>query len=116
MIGLVDRVVVDVDMKMFIQFVHSVYPTGGVMQLTLSKWGNSLAMRIPVEMARALALQEGCVVECETTFHGTLELIPTEAIQRTRWLGQHFKNVNARFAGLSPTTSSIDLLHDEARY
>ncbi len=86
------------------------------MQLTLSRWGNSLAVRIPAEVARNLALEEGAQVECATTAAGTLELIPTGRKAREAWLQHHFEQVNARLADQPLTTPSAQLLREEARY
>jgi antitoxin MazE len=88
----------------------------GAMQLIVSKWGNSLAVRIPAEMARALALEEGAVVECATTPSGTLELIPAGKKKRAEWLQHHFADVNAHLSEHAMTTSASQLLHAEERY
>ena len=37
------------------------------MRLQLAKWGNSLAVRLPVECTRAAGLREGDTVEAEVT-------------------------------------------------
>jgi len=86
------------------------------MQLTLSRWGNSLAVRIPVELARSLELEEGSQVECATTDAGTLELIPTGKKARADWLRHHFAQVNQRLSEHPMTTPSNQLLREEAHY
>jgi len=86
------------------------------MKLTISKWGNSLAVRIPAEVARALALEEGSEVDCATTPAGTLELVPAGKKARAEWLRGHFDRVNARLTGTPMTTPASDLLRDEERY
>ena len=86
------------------------------MQLTVSKWGNSLAVRIPAEVARSLALEEGAVVDCMTTPSGTLELIPAGKKARAEWLQRHFADVNARLVEQAMTTPASQLLHAEERY
>ena len=86
------------------------------MNLIVSKWGNSLAVRIPAEVARELALKEGAVVECETTSAGTLELVPADKKTRAKWLQDHFARVNARLAGQKLTTPASRLLREEERY
>ncbi len=92
-------------------FIH-----GAIMQLTISRWGNSLAVRIPAEVARNLALEEGAVVECATTAEGALELVPAGKKVREAWLRSHFGQVNARLAGKPMTTPSSQLLREEERY
>ena len=86
------------------------------MHLIVSKWGNSLAVRIPAEVARELSLKEGAVVECETTPAGTLELVPADKKMRAKWLQDHFARVNARLAGQKLTTPASRLLREEERY
>ena len=86
------------------------------MQLTISRWGNSLAVRIPAEIARNLALEEGELVECATTSAGTLELVPTSKKTRDEWLRAHFAEVNVHLAGQPITTPSSQLLREFERY
>jgi len=86
------------------------------MQLTISRWGNSLAVRIPAEVARSLALTEGEVVECVLTEAGTLELVPISKIARDAWLRAHFVEVNAHLAEQAMTTPSAQLLRESERY
>ena len=86
------------------------------MQLTVSKCGNSLAVRIPAEVVRALALEEGAVVDCSTTPAGTLELVPAGKKARAEWLQNHFAGVNARLARQPMTTPASQLLREEERY
>lgn len=86
------------------------------MQLTVSRWGNSLAVRIPADVARSLALEEGAQVECATTASGTLELIPAGKKARADWLQGHFAKVNARLSEQPMTTPSSQLLREEERY
>jgi antitoxin MazE len=86
------------------------------MQLTISRWGNSLAVRIPAEVARSLALAEGELVECVPTAAGTLELVPASKIARDAWLRAHFAEVNANLAEQSMTTPSAQLLREADRY
>jgi antitoxin MazE len=42
----------------------------------LSKWGNSLAVRIPATIAEEAGLQEGATVDMETVGDGVLRLTP----------------------------------------
>ncbi len=86
------------------------------MQLTLSRWGNSLAVRIPADLARSLELEEGSQVECTATDAGTLELIPAGKKARADWLQHHFTKVNQRLSIQPMTTPSTQLLREEERY
>jgi antitoxin MazE len=93
-------------------YIHEVF----AMQLTVSRWGNSLAVRIPAEVARELALDEGAVVDCETTPAGTLELVPAGKKARGERLRSHFDEVNRHLAGHAMTTPAAQLLREEDRY
>ena len=86
------------------------------MQLTLAKWGNSLAVRIPSKLARALSLKEGATLECEATPEGTLELIPADKRERVQWLASHFARTNKRQENMSVTSPAAELLREDARY
>lgn len=46
------------------------------MQLAISKWGNSLAVRLPAHVLRSAQLDEGATVEVEVK-DGTIVLTPT---------------------------------------
>lgn len=48
-------------------------------EASVVKWGNSLALRIPRLMAKALGIEEGTGVRLETR-NGTLVVIPTESL------------------------------------
>jgi antitoxin MazE len=86
------------------------------MKVILSKWGNSLAVRIPAGLARDLSLKSGASLECEKTPAGTLELIPAGKETRGAWFRNHFARVNERIAAQSMTTPTAQLLREEARY
>ena len=46
------------------------------MKLVIAKWGNSLAVRLPVECTRAAGLKEGDRVEASVTPEGDIALVP----------------------------------------
>lgn len=49
---------------------------GSRLELTVSKWGNSLAVRLPIESARQLGVGEGDTLIAEVTTGGRLMLAP----------------------------------------
>lgn len=49
-----------------------------MMHLQVAKWGNSLALRIPSDVARRLGLREGAVVEAQFTVDGSLSIRPAQ--------------------------------------
>jgi antitoxin MazE len=48
------------------------------MDLQVSKWGNSLALRIPSEIVRRLGLHEGATVEAQLNVDGSLSIRPSQ--------------------------------------
>jgi len=48
------------------------------MDLQVTKWGNSLALRIPSEVVRRLGLREGSTVEAQLTVDGSLSIRPAQ--------------------------------------
>lgn len=46
------------------------------MQLNIAKWGNSLAVRLPSQIAKESRLEEGATVTIEVQKDGTLILTP----------------------------------------
>jgi antitoxin MazE len=86
------------------------------MQITVSKWGNSLAVRIPVEVARELNLADGTQVECSISASGAIELKPPSNETDSDWLKAHFAAVNKRLSGVKVTTPTYILLKENERY
>src|SRR6516162_9006735 len=69
--------------------------------MRVSKWGNSLAIRLPGSVVQALELKEGDEVEVHVAESGLLTLRETAAVS-VRW------SASARFAkSCLPTGSSI---------
>jgi antitoxin MazE len=48
------------------------------MDLRVTRWGNSLALRIPSEIVRRLGLREGATVEAQITVDGSLSIRPAQ--------------------------------------
>lgn len=46
------------------------------MELQIGKWGNSLAVRLPVSLVRQMGLEEGSSVQAEVLASGELRLRP----------------------------------------
>lgn len=82
------------------------------MRLQLAKWGNSLAVRLPMECIRATGLREGDTVEAEITAVGEIKLTPTNAFDKTAFL----KRIRKLRADMPMTTSTATLLREETRY
>jgi len=71
------------------------------MDLQVSKWGNSLALRIPAEVVRRLGLREGATVEAQLGVDGTLSIRPT------RWNRKAFALELAEGRSAMPVGESV---------
>ncbi len=65
------------------------------MRLQLARWGNSLAIRLPVEYLRAAGLSEGDEVEAEVTPLGEIRIAPTRTFDKVAFLAR-LKTLHAR--------------------
>ncbi len=81
------------------------------MDLQISKWGNSLALRIPAEVARQFDLHEGDRVDARLTADGALSLRPGN------WKRATFAcELDVAREAMSMGASVIDELRAGARY
>ncbi len=81
------------------------------MDLPISKWGNSLAMRIPAEIVRRLGQRDGDSIDLQLTVDGALTIRPA-GWNRRAFAGE----LNAARAALPVGTSVIDEVRRAARY
>lgn len=81
------------------------------MDLQISKWGNSLALRIPLAVVRELGLQNGDTVHARLTADGAL------AIRPMTWSrAAYAAELEHARAGLPMGASVIDEMRQAARY
>lgn len=81
------------------------------MELQISKWGNSLAMRLPAEVARRLGLREGDSVQAQLTDDSALTIRPK------KWDRRAFAaELRAMQKDMPVTESVIEQMRREARY
>ncbi len=81
------------------------------MNLQISKWGNSLAMRIPAEVARRFGLRDGDSVQAQITADGSLSIRPAG------WSRRVFaEELDAARDALPVGASVMDELRQAARY
>jgi len=81
------------------------------MHLHIAKWGNSLAVRIPMEYIRRTGLKEGDTAQASLTPDGAL-LIRAEAWDRKAFAAE----LNQTRQGMKMGASVMDELHNGARY
>jgi len=82
------------------------------MKLQLAKWGNSLAVRLPVECTRAAGLREGDTVEAEVTPLGEIKLTPVQPFDKSAFI-KHLRKLRA---SMPMTTTSVQMMRQEDRY
>lgn len=82
------------------------------MRLQLSKWGNSLAVRLPVECTRAAGLRDGDTVDAEVTPMGEIKLTPTQTFDKTAFLDR-LRKLHAK---MPMTTTTVEMMRQEDRY
>ena len=81
------------------------------MNLQISKWGNSLALRIPSEVVRRLGLRDGDSVQAKLGVDGALTLCPAG------WSRRAFAaDLNAAREALPMGASVMDEMRQAARY
>lgn len=82
------------------------------MKLQIAKWGNSLAVRLPMECVRAAGLKEGDSVEAEIGLAGEILLTPTHPFDKTAFL----KRVRKLRAGMAMTSATVETMRQQERY
>ena len=82
------------------------------MRLQLAKWGNSLAVRLPVECTRAAGLREGDTVEAEISPVGEITLTPTQLFNKKAFLVR----LGVLHAKMPMTTTTVETMRRENRY
>jgi antitoxin MazE len=79
--------------------------------LQVTKWGNSLALRIPSEIVRRLGLREGATVQAQLTIDGTLSIRPAQ------WDRKAFAIELSEVRSAVPISESvIQQVRSDARY
>lgn len=58
------------------------------MRMQIAKWGNSLAVRLPMDYIRAAGLKEGDEVEAEVTPLGEIRLTPAQTFDKPTFLAR----------------------------
>ena len=82
------------------------------MRLQIAKWGNSLAVRLPLECTWAAGLQEGDSVEASITPAGAITLAPDKAFDKAAFLTRLAKLQ----AAMPMTEPVVERMRQEARY
>lgn len=81
------------------------------MNIQISKWGNSLALRIPAEIVKQIHLKEGDKVEATLSMNGTLIIKPQKLDRKT--LAKMARELRD---SMKMGKSVMDEVRSEARY
>jgi antitoxin MazE len=81
------------------------------MNIQISKWGNSLALRIPATFIKQIHLKEGDKVEATLAMDGSLVIKPHKLDRKT--LAKMARDLRAT---MKMGTSVMDEVRSEARY
>lgn len=82
------------------------------MRLQVAKWGNSLAVRLPVEYIRAAGLREGDSVEASIAATGAITLAPKKLFDKSTFLSRIAK----LHASTPMTTEVVETMRQAERY
>ncbi len=82
------------------------------MKLQLAKWGNSLAVRLPVECTRSAGLKEGDIVEAEVSQLGEITLRPAQSFDKAAFI----KRIRKLRTGVPQTEATVEKMRREQRY
>jgi antitoxin MazE len=84
---------------------------GILMNIQISRWGNSLAMRIPAEVIKQIHIKEGDRVEATLSLDGTLIIKPQKLDRKTL-----AKMAKEQRDPMKMGKSVMDEVRSEARY
>ena len=82
------------------------------MKLQVAKWGNSLAVRLPVECVRAAGLRAGDSVEAAITSAGAITLTAARPFDKAAFLDR----VRKLHAKLPVTEPVVQAMRHRSRY
>jgi len=82
------------------------------MQLQISKWGNSLAVRLPSTVTKQLHIHDGDSVELNLNNRGELVLTPAKVFDKSVFMQQ----LDVHTKKLPKGNSVIETMRNDARY
>jgi antitoxin MazE len=85
-----------------------------VLPLPVSRWGNSLAVRIPAKVARELGVSEGDTLSAQVLGPASLRLTGKPRAKRT--MAEFLASIDAVHQRIPETPSSLEALRRGARY
>lgn len=85
------------------------------LELCVSRWGNSLAVRIPAALARELGVQAGDTLHASADGSGNWQLWPKKKGGKLS-KAELMERMRRHLATMPPTPSVIDEMRQSARY
>lgn len=82
------------------------------MELQIAKWGNSLAVRLPANIAKQMQLQDGDNLEVSLNAQGELVLAPKKSFDKAAFI----QALLAQHKTLPETDSVTECMRQQARY
>lgn len=82
------------------------------MRLQIAKWGNSLAVRLPVECIKAAGLKEGDSVEASIDMTGAITLAPKKIFDKPAFMAR----ITKLQASMPLTSPVVETMRQEDRY
>lgn len=82
------------------------------MKLQVAKWGNSLAVRLPMECVRAAGLREGDSVEASISPAGEIRLTPRRVFNKAAFVDR----LSKMHAAAPMTEPVVERMRQEDRY
>lgn len=83
-----------------------------VLELQVGRWGNSLAVRIPADVARELEVSEGSVIRAQVVGPAQLRLASGKPFDRQAFLAR----LDALHEALPQTQPVVEAMRGAARY
>ncbi|MDB6082411.1 MAG: AbrB family transcriptional regulator [Gammaproteobacteria bacterium] len=82
------------------------------MKLQITKWGNSLAVRLPAEFMRAIGAKAGDSIEAEISTLGKITLTPVQHFDKAAFL----KRTRKLRSGMPVTSATVEAMRKDERY
>lgn len=82
------------------------------MRLQIAKWGNSLAVRLPVECIRAAGLKEGDSVEASIAATGAITLASKKVFDKSAFVAR----ITKLQASMPMTSPVVETMRQAERY
>lgn len=82
------------------------------MKLRISKWGNSLAVRLPTDYTRAAGVREGDSVDAHISPTGNITLTPDRRFDKASFL----KKIQKLRGGIPLTSATVEEMRAKDRY